>query len=154
MPLKAGDVPLAPGEGILTKCEDDGYGLQSAGQVLTDKDMPTVLRLRSKMVANVTPVDVDLTDCYVTGYDPFEDGDGGAYGEVVVQILDDRGKNTADYYWYDYSEDGETYFGWYVDGDTEQPLEKGVEILGPGQGVLTKCEDDGYSFVWPKVDVK
>ena len=116
------------------------------------------LRLRSKIAgAAFVPVSDkanDLTQIKVTGYDPFEDGDGGAYGEVVVQILDDRGKNTADYYWYDYSEDGETYFGWYVDGDTEQPLEKGVEILGPGQGVLTKCEDDGYSFVWPKVDVK
>ena len=159
-PLVKGEVVLASGEGILTKCSEFGYDykLQSAGQVLTDKDMPTLLRLNARMVSNVTPVDVDLTDCYVNGYDSFNPAteDGGCWGEVYVQILNAAGKDTATYNFFDFQEDGETYFGWYKNGEYDQPLAKGDVVMGPGQGILTKCSEFGYDycFVWPKVDVK
>ena len=159
-PLAKGDVVLASGEGILTKCSEFEfpYQLQSAGQVLTDKDMPTLLRLNARMVSNVTPVNVDLKDCYVNGYDEFDPvtEDGGTYGEVYVQILNDAGKDTATYYFFDFQEDGETYFGWYKDGEYDQPLVKDEVVIGPGQGILTKCSEFEYDycFVWPKVDVK
>ena len=155
-PLNAGEVKLAPGEGILTKSSDDGYGLQSSGQVLTDKDMPVLLRQDAKMVANITPVDVDLINCYVLGYDPYDpvEDEGGAFGEVYIQVLNSYGKDIATYSWYDMQDEGTPYCGWYKDDDLEQPLAKGAVVMGPGQGILTKSADDGYSFVFPKVDVK
>ena len=159
-PLAKGEVVLASGEGIWTYCSDFGYDyqLQSAGQVLTDKDQPTLLRLRAKMVANVTPVDVDLTDCYVSGYDPFDPvtEEGGSWGDVVVQILNENGKDTATYYFFDFQEEGVTYLGWYKNGEYDQPLAKGEVVTGAGQGLWTYCSDFGYDycFVWPKVDVK
>ena len=155
-PIAKGDVVLAPGEGILTKSDDAGYGFQSAGQVLTDKDQPVLLRKLAKMVANITPVVVDLKDCYVTGYDPYDpvEEEGGAFGEVLIQELNENGRNTSMYQFFDYEEEGTKYFGWYKDGDPEQPIKAGDVMIGPGLGILTKSEDAGYSFVWPKVDVK
>ena len=160
-PLVKDEVILASGEGILVKCSEFGYNyqLQSAGQVLTDKDMPTKLRLNARMVANVTPTEVDLKDCYVTGYTPFEE-DGGAFGEVYVQVLDDRGKDTETYFWLDYinDESGAEIFGWYKDSEEDQPLVKGTVVMKAGQGILAKCsefyDEQPYFFVWPKVDMK
>ena len=162
--ISRGDCVFAPGEGFMVICEsyDFDYSLQSAGQVLTTADKPTELRLYQKLVSNPTPVTVDLTQCYIDGYDPFVEGEGGAYGEVNVQKLSDVGVTVESYFWNDFIEydyDGEgndrTWYGWYADGE-EAPIKVGDCTIDAGEGLMVICEsyDYDYTFVWPKVDVK
>ena len=160
-PVAKGDCTVAPGEGFLLKCKGDGFGLQSSGEVLTDADQPVLLRNVNKLIANPTPVTVDLKNCYVTGYDDYdmETEEGGASGEVNAQKTDERGRTIQSYFWNDYQypdEDNEeeiiTVYGW-LDGDDE-PIVKGDCTVGTGLGFLIKSKGDGYTFVWPKVDVK
>ena len=163
---KRGELIFAPGEGFLLICEsyDFPFALQSAGQVLTVADQEVDLQLHEKLVSNPTPVTVDLTACYVGGYDPFviETEAGGAYGEVNVQKITDVGVTEESYVWNDFIEidyDGEgnnrTWYGWYADGE-EEPISKGTSTVAAGEGLLVICEsfDYDYTFVWPKVDVK
>lgn len=158
---KRGDLVFAPGEGFLLKCDGDGYSIQSAGQVLTAGDLPTELRNLEKLVANPTPVTIDLKNCYVSGYDPFdpETDEGGAYGEVNAQTLTEWGVTEGNYFWNDFIErdyDGEgndrTWYGWY-DG-SDEPIVAGEYPIAAGEGLLIKCDGDGFNFVWPKVDIK
>ena len=104
-PVAKGACTVAPGEGFLLKCDGDGFGLQSSGEVLTDADQPVLLRNISKRIANPTPITVDLKDCYVTGYDDYdiEHEKGGAGGEVNAQMTDEYGRTTEhDYFWNDF----------------------------------------------------
>ena len=158
-PAKRGDLIFAPGEGFMLKCEsyEYPYALQSAGQVLTAADQPTELRLHEKLVSNPTPVTVDLTACSVDGYDDYDPvGDaGGAWGEVNVQKLSDVGVTEESYFWNDFIDGEDVWYGWYADGE-ETPIKAGVCTIVPGEGLMVKCEsyDYDYTFVWPKVDVK
>ena len=143
--LEAGEVEFQAGEGLWTYCDDDGLSLQSAGQVPT-ADISVMLQAAGLSVANPTPLTVDLIDCVVTGYDKEDGCDGG----VQLQTLNEFGQTVRTFLWKDFEFEGITFFGWY-DADTDDELEAEEVEVGPGQGLWTYSDDDGFNFVWPKV---
>ena len=137
--VEVGDVIFQPGEGLWAYSAIEGLGLQSAGMVPT-AGISVTLQQYGLSVANPTPVDVDLTDTYVGGYDEATEGD------VQVQTLDYAGRTVATYFYYDVP--GELT-GWLDFDDNE--VEVGDVVIKPGQGLWTYSQDDGFTFVFPGV---
>ena len=160
-PLVKGDVVLAPGEGLWSVTTIEDMHLQTSGEVATKADVGTALPADGMMIANPTPVSVDLTNCYITGYDPYDydSEEGGAYGDATVQTLTGGGSTDVLYVWLDFVEKGDTpaddvvWHGWY-NFDTEEPLEKDDVVLAPGEGLWSVTTIEDMVFNWPKVDVK
>ena len=148
-----GERVLAPGEGLWTLSGYDGLKLQSAGSVPTAADISTLLGTDGEgtVTANPTPVNIDLVDCYVTGYED----NGGAYGEVEAQTLDGTGASDISYFWFDMDDGENVYYGWYTADEFGALLavERGDQVLTPGQGLWTLSGYAGLTFVWPKVDL-
>ena len=145
-PISEGDVEFQAGEGLWTYSDEDGFGFQSSGQVPTSKVM-VELQEFGLSIANPTPVTVDLTACSISGYEE------EARGEVQVQTLDEYGRTLGTYFWNDFvNKKGTHILGW-LDEDDEQ-LEEDVVTMKPGAGLWTYCDEDGFSFVFPGVDVK
>ena len=139
--VAAGDVTLAPGDGLWVKAPSDAYALQTAGQVPTT-GIAVVLRYGNKVVVNSTPVEVDLTAIDVTGYDTEE----GTEGDVNVQILDAYGKAGLTYFYYDVPGD---FTAWLDSFDNEVTV--GDVVVAPGEGLWVKAPSTAYSLVLPGV---
>ena len=137
--VQKGDVTFQAGEGLWTYCTVDGLGLQSSGQVPT-ASVTVTLQEAGLSISNPTPVNVDLTDTYVTGYAESTEAD------VVVQTLDEFGRTVAIYSYYDVP--GELT-GWLDENDDE--VEVGSVTVKPGEGLWSYCTADGFSFVFPGV---
>ena len=149
-PIEKGTVTFQPGEGIWSYSQRNGLTIQSAGEVPTKADIVVTLQESGLSVANPTPVTVDLTDTYITGY--MED-EGYCDGLVYFQTLDEFGRTVATYTWMDDGMGGEgEFYGWYADG-AETPIEKGTVTVKPGEGLWTYSQRDGLYFNWPKVDL-
>lgn len=146
--LEKGDVLLTPGEGLWSVTMAEGLSLQSAGQVPTF-DIAIKLPSTGLTLANPSPVVVDLTACYVSGYKD------ETYADVQVQTLTGSGATDRTFEWYEYGEGEDYVCGWfeYVDEDYV-PLENGDVTIAPGAGVWSVTMAEGLSFVWPKVNVK
>ena len=145
--LEAGQVTVAVGEGLWSVTMADGLSLQTSGEVATTADVVLALPADGLTVANPTPVSVDLTNCYVSGYD-----DSSA-GDVQVQTLTGGGNTDKTYMWYDFSDpDAGTFYGWY-DGDTFEALTTGTVVVAPGEGLWSVTMADDLNYVWPKVDL-
>lgn len=136
-----GDVTFQAGEGLWTFSAMGGLGLQSAGQVSTS-GVAVLLQENGLSVANPTPVDVDLTAITIGGYAEATEGD------VYVQTLDNLGRTVATYYYYDVP--GELT-GW-LDGDDEE-VAKGDVVLKPGEGLWSFSSADGFTLVFPGVEL-
>ncbi len=141
-PVTQGQITFAPGEAYWVKAPSASYSIQSAGQV-PNADIEVILRNGFKMIANPSPVNVDLNEITVTGYDEV------AEGECFVQILDSLGRGTASYYWYDLPDDG--LYGW-LDG-ADEPVEAGALSFTPGEGVWVKAPNTNYNLVFPGVNL-
>ena len=139
--VEVGDVTLAAGEGLWVNAPSDAFGLQTAGQVPTT-GIAVALRYGNKVVVNSTPVDVDLTDMDVTGYDP----ESGTEGDVNVQILDAYGKAGLTYFYYDVPGD---FTAWLDSFDTE--VEPGDVVVPPGEGLWVNAPSTSYSLIIPGV---
>ena len=144
----AENVAIAPGTGLWTKSDSSTYGLQSAGQVITTDTGITLRNNGFLLVANPTPVDVDIQDIYVGGYNHAD----GFEGDVNVQFLGPTGKGIAKYFWIDIpadpeDPDSEAFYGWY-DGNDE--LAENVSVPA-GAAVWTKSDSSAYSLVFPGV---
>ena len=144
----AENVTIAPGTGLWTYSNSSAYGLQSAGQVITTDTTTTLRNNGCILVANPTPVDVDIQDIYVSGYN-HEDG---FEGDINVQFLNGLGKTTATYFWLDIPKDeddpdSEAFFGWY-DGSDEYA--ENVTIPA-GTALWTSSNSSAYSLVFPGV---
>ncbi len=137
--VAVGTVTFQAGEGLWTYCTIAGLGLQSAGQVPTSA-VTVTLQESGLSIANPTPVNVDLTDTYVTGYEDSTEAD------VVVQTLDEFGRTVAIYSYYDVP--GELT-GWLDENDEEVAV--GTVVVKPGEGLWSYCTADGFSFVFPGV---
>lgn len=137
--VEPGQVTIQAGEGLWTYTTEEGLAIQSAGQVATD-DVAVNLDVAGLSVVNPTPVAVDLTDCYVSGYEEATEGD------LNVQTLDEFGRTVANYAYYDVP--GELT-GWLDNDDNE--IEVGDVVIKPGQGLWSYTSADGLSFVWPGV---
>ena len=139
--VSPGTVTLSAGEGLWVSAPSSTYGLQTAGQVPTS-GIAVALRDGSKMVVNCTPVDVDLTDIDVSGYNPVD----GTEGVVSAQILDAGGMANMTYFYYDVPGD----FTAWLDGNDEE-VEAGTIVIGPGEGLWVSAPSTAYSLVFPGV---
>ena len=79
---------------------------------------------------NVNNTDLTLGDLKVVGYDSNYDG-----FEVIAKKLNGAGVGGTSFYWCDYEEDGQTYYGWY-DGDMNEYNTEKV-VLGEGLWVYS-----------------
>ena len=137
--VEVGDVTFQAGEGLWSISTLGSLGLQSAGQVPTS-GVTVTLQADGFSVANPTPVNVDLTDTFIGGYEESTEGD------VQVQTLDEYGRTVDTFFYYDVP--GELT-GWLDSTDTE--VEVGDVIVKPGQGLWTISSADGFTFVFPGV---
>ena len=137
--VEPGVVTFQAGEGLWSYSLDDGFGLQSAGMVPTTP-VAVTLQQYGLSVANPTPVDVDLTQITIGGYEESTEAD------VQVQTLDYAGRTVATYSYYDVP--GELT-AWVDDYDNE--VEVGDVVVKPGEGLWTYSQDDGFTFVFPGV---
>ena len=145
-PISKGDVQVQAGEGLWTYCDEDGFGFQSNGEVPAST-VVVELQEFGLSIANPTPVTVDLVNCIISGYT------GEVKAPVEVQTLDEYGRTVASYFWYDYTnKKGAKVVGWLDEDD--EPLEEEVVTMTPGSGLWTYCDEDGYNFVFPGVEIK
>lgn len=140
-PAQPGDLVLAPGQALWVVAPDDTTSLQTAGQVMT-KSLAVILHQNAQLLANNTPIDVDLTEITV-------EGDGVAEGDLTVQTLSPLGKTEAMYYWYDLPEDD--LYGW-LDG-SDNPVEEGDLILAPGETLWVNSPVNGARIIFPGVSL-
>lgn len=136
-----GDVEFQAGEGLWMFCNADGFGIQSAGTV-PQTGVAVELQQYGLSVANPTPVNVDLNDITITGFEEYTEAD------VYVQTLDEYGRTVNTYYYYDIP--GELT-GW-LDGDDNE-VERGNVVLKPGEGLWSFCNADGFYLNFPGVDL-
>ena len=143
--VEAGDVKFNVGDGLWVDSPSADFKLQTAGQVMSASAAVT-LREGFKMVANPTPVAVDLTDITVTGYDE----EDGTAEEVSVQTLNKNGGMVNQYLWYDATDGSDVYYGW-MDAATGDFVEAGDVEVGAGEALWTDSPDTSFSLVLPGV---
>ena len=143
--IEAGDVLLDVGDGLWVDAPSSDFNLQSAGQVMTAAATVT-LREGFKLVANPTPVAVDLTNITVTGYDEEE----GTAEEVSVQTLDKNGSMVKQYYWYDATDGSDVYYGW-LDADSGDFIEADTVSVGAGEALWVDAPSTDFKLVLPGV---
>lgn len=139
--VEPGTVVLAAGEGLWVSAPNTSFGLQTGGQVPMT-GIAVALRQGNKLVANSTPVAVDLTAIAVTGYDP----EVGTAADVYVQGLDASGYGTGSYYYYDVP--GELT-GWLDSAD--EIVEASTVMIGAGEALWVSAPSTSYSLVLPGV---
>ena len=99
---------LNPGDGLWIQSPSEGISLQNAGAVSATDIAVTLVSDGFKLVVNPMPATTTLENVTVSGY-----GEVYADNMIVAQTLTANGKTDAKYYWVDYSEEGDTWFGWY-----------------------------------------
>ena len=139
--VEEGQVMIPAGDALWVSAPSSAYSLVYSGQVPTE-GIEVSLRGGFKLVANVTPVPVDLTAIDVTGYDPEE----GTEGEVYVQGLDSLGRGTGSYYYYDVPEE---LVGWLDGSDNE--VEEGQVMIPAGDALWVSAPSSAYSIIVPGV---
>ena len=137
--IEKGTVTFQAGEGLWSISAIGNLGLQSSGQV-SSSGVAVTLQADGFSVANPTPLDVDLTKTFISGYEEATEGD------VQVQTLDEYGRTVDTFFYYDVP--GELT-GWLDSGDNE--VEEGAVVVKPGQGLWTISSADGFTFVFPGV---
>lgn len=141
---EVGDVVIQSGEGLWSMSSGDGFGIQSAGMVPTS-DIAVILQENGLSIVNPTPVSILLSQCSVGGYE----AEVGTEADVQVQTLDEYGRTVKNYAFYDVPG---KFTGWFDDGEVEAIDENDVTIL-PGQGLWTMSTADGFTFIFPGVNL-
>ena len=144
------DVTISPADGLWVSADSDTYKLQSSGSVIKTPTAKTLAAEGFVMVANPIPVDVDIQDIIVGGYDT----DGAFEGAVEIQFLDTLGCTSTSYMWFDIPKDEEdpdsvAFYGWY---DGEFNLAENVKVE-MGAAVWTSSDSASYSLVFPGVNL-
>ena len=134
---------LAPGEGLWVYSPSTDFKIQSSGAVPTSA-ISVILRGNgaAKMVANPMPTTLTLSQVSVTGYDTDA---GYAGGQIQAKKLDGAGRGGTTYYFCDFEEEGDTYFGWY---DEDMKDYNDVEVA-PGEGLWIYSPSTDFSVVFP-----
>ena len=157
-----GEVTLQPGEGLWSNTLAYDQKLVSSGEVATKADVATAMPASGMMIATPLPVNVDLVDMYVRGYDPYdyEKDEGGARGDVQVSTLTAGGNTDTIYKWYDYTKRGDTpdedvvMYGWYKVVSRKNVLcVRDEVVLASGEGLWTNTLAEDQTLYWPKVEV-
>ena len=145
---------LAPGEGLFVITKTTGAKFQTSGAV-PQEDVYTDVADNSEgiLMANPSPVTVDLGDCKVFGCTSQKTPNA-----LEVQTLNEFGGTDRSFNWKDYKNPltSQVLLGWYENNSTDYttlPADKKVKLT-PGKGifVITKCTQD-IKFVWPKVEL-
>ena len=134
---------LTPGEGLWIYSPSTNFKLQSSGAV-PKSSITVALRGngQAKMVSNPMPTTLTLSQIYVSGYDTEE---GYAGFEIEAKKLNGAGVGGTSYFWCDFEEEGETYYGWY-DGDMNEYND--VEVAA-GEGLWIYSPSTSFSVVFP-----
>ena len=135
-------VTFAPGEGLYAGAPNSSFSLQSAGQVPTS-DIAVQLRFGSKHCVNPTPVELDLQDIWISGYDATT----GSAAEVTAQTLDAAGRTLQTYTWYDFEDEGTVFYGWF---DSNDELVENV-MLAPGTSFYFGAPSTSFYVNFPGV---
>lgn len=134
------DVEFKPGEGLWINAPSSDYKIQTAGQVPTT-NVSVALRDGFTMVVNPTPIDVNIQDISVEGYE------GETAGDVAIQTLDTLGRVVDLYMWVDLPDDD--IYGWLDIYD--EPVET---TIAPGAGLWVSAPSSDYSIILPGVTLK
>ena len=143
--IEPGDVMLDVGDGLWVYAPNSDFRLLTAGQVMTAAATVT-LREGFKMIANQTPVSIDITDITVTGYNK----EDGTEEEVSVQTLDKSGGMVNMYYWYDVTDGEDVYYGW-LDGASGEFIEAGDVSVDAGEALWVYAPSTDFKLVLPGV---
>ena len=137
------DEEVVIGDGLWVYSPDANFKFQSAGQV-PSSDISIALRSggQAKLVANPMPVGLTLGEIKIEGYAA---EDGYAKFEVYAKKLDGFGRGGTSFYWCDFEEEGETYFGWY----DEDMNEYNDEDVTAGEGLWIYSPSTNFSVVFP-----
>ena len=145
--IEDGSVTLSIGDGLWADAPNSDYKLMSAGKVMT-ASAAVSLREGFKMVANPTPVSVDLTAITVTGYNEEE----GSEEEVSVQTLNKNGGTVNQYFWYDVTDGKDVYYGW-LDAKSGKFIAEGEVTVSAGEALWVDAPSTNYSIVLPGVSL-
>lgn len=152
-------VMFGQGQGFWTLAS--GYQLVTAGQVTKlDIEFKTNTRNHTAL-GNCSPVDLELGNLSVVGYDAPEFDEewfGGCYeGDFIIKLLNNDGSTAAAYYWIDYLEGDDEESpegmeaGWYTKEGKEYIKLTAEELkstkIPAGTGFWTL--GSGYSLVIP-----
>ena len=131
------------GEGLWVYSPNSAFKLQSAGQV-PSSDVAVALRggSQAKLVANPMPLTLTLANISIAGYVA---EDGYADFEVIAKKLNGYGVGGTSYFWCDFEEEGETYYGWY---DEDMNEYNDVE-LAAGESLWIYSPSTSFSVVFP-----
>lgn len=137
------DLALAPGEGLWIYSPSTSYMIQSSGAVPTSS-ISVVLRGggQAKMVSNPMPATLNLGQITISGYDTT---DGYADFQIQAKKLNGYGVGGTTYYFCDFEEEGDVYFGWY---DEDMNDYNDVEVTA-GEGLWVYSPSATYSVVFP-----
>ena len=119
---------IQPGDGVLISTLMDGVTVTFAGAVSTD-DIKVVSVAGFNFVGNATPVEISAQDITLSGENVIEYVDN-------LQILDEGGATTENYFW--------TSTGW-----VNELMEPCTKDLQPGDGVLISTLMDGVEINVP-----
>ena len=141
---------IAPCDGLWVSSSSQLFGLQSSGQVITAPSSKNLGNEEFVMVANPLPIDVDIQDISVKGYDY----DSGFEGDLNVQFLDTLGRMDEMYFWIDIPADPEdpdsvAFYGWYDGNDT---LVENV-FVGSGCAIWVYSNSNSYELEFPGVNL-
>ena len=137
------DLALVAGEGLWVYSPSTDFQIQSAGAV-PDTNIAVTLRggNQAKLVVNPMPTTVTLGDVTVAGYNTT---DGYADFEIQAKQLDGYGRGGTAYYWCDFEEEGDVYYGWY---DEDMNEYNDLEVVA-GDGLWIYSPSTAYSVVFP-----
>ncbi len=137
------NLELAPGEGLWVYSPSTDFKVQSSGAV-PKTSISVTLRGSgaAKMVANPMPTTLTLGQVTIDGYDS---SDGYADFQIQAKKLDGAGRGGTTYYFCDFEEDGDVYFGWY---DEDMNDYNDVEVAA-GEGLWIYSPSTDFSVVFP-----
>ena len=138
------DLPLVPGEGLWIYSPSTDFKIQSSGAV-PKTSISVALRGsgQAKMVSNPMPATLTLGQISISGYSA---EDGYADFDVQAKKLNGYGVGGITYYWCDFEEEGDVYYGWY-DEDMND-YNDDVEVVA-GEGLWIYSPSTAFSVVFP-----
>lgn len=144
-------VRIQPGSGLCIFVNDPSMTIESAGQVPQEDVSVEMPSDEGTLIANPTPLVVDLSDTKIAGYT------GSVKAGVELQTLDEYGDTDRSFQWFDGTVGKVTLYGWYEDGDPsclhDDYDDEDKVFFKPGQGAIIFIENQDYEFVWPKVTI-
>ena len=141
-----GDQTYEIGDAIWINAPDNTFKIQYSGAV-DQEGSAVVLREGRKLIANPTPVAVNLYDVKVTSEDETEE-------DVDIQKLTARGGavSGSNFYWNNFMDGEDLVYGWYNGSGKRLTREDGM-MYGPGEAMWVNAPDNTFQIEWPGVTI-